>query len=91
MPCERRYLHLTKVALIGLCLMGLLSSCATDPIVQTRTEVLKVPESLLTPCTKSELAGNTYQAAIELAIKRGLDLDACNAQLEGIRKWSSQN
>ena len=57
----------------------------------TKTQTLKVPGSLLSPCPKSEIQGKTYQDAIELAINRGKDLDECNKRLEDIRRWSDSS
>ena len=70
--------------------MPLLHGCATDPIITSRIEVQRVPESLTTPCQKSLLRDNTYQGAIELAESRGKDLDECSARMADIRKWSAQ-
>ena len=55
----------------------------------TRYVTKPIPESLLADCTKSELEGNTYQAAIDLAINRGKDLDACNQRIKGIREYNA--
>lgn len=76
--------------MIALCLLPSLSGCATDPVIVTKTERERVPDSLTVSCPKSELSGDTYQAAIELAINRGKDVDECNSRLEDIRKWSAQ-
>lgn len=78
-----------RLAWIGACLLPLISGCATDPVApQIRVELQRVPEALLTPCSKTTWLGGTYQDAIELAIARGKDIDDCNARLEDIRKWS---
>ena len=79
-----------KAVLIGLCLLGLLPSCSTAPITVTRLQRERVPESLLLRCPKSELTSRTYGSVIELAKKRGLELDECNSRLDAIRKWDAQ-
>jgi hypothetical protein len=66
-----------------------LTSCATDPLIVTKTVQAQVPESLFLPCNKSQLAGTTYQDGLALAINRGLDLDECNRRLEDIHKYVS--
>jgi hypothetical protein len=74
--------------LIAVFLLPFLTSCATDPQIVTRYVTKPIPESLLGDCEKSELQGNTYQAAIDLAISRGKDLDACNQRIQGIREYN---
>jgi hypothetical protein len=65
-----------------------LSGCATDPIIQTRVEIQRVPEALTVACPVPSLDGSTYQAAIELALARGAALEECNRRLDDIRRWS---
>jgi len=68
-----------------------LTGCATpDPIIQTQTEIQRIPAALLTPCVKSTLSGKTYQDAIELAIARGKELSECAQRIEDIRAWSAK-
>lgn len=52
-------------------------------------EIQRVPESLLVPCPVSVLNGDTYQAAIELALALKVDIAECNRRLDDIRKWSA--
>lgn len=69
--------------------MQSLSGCATpDPLVVTKTEKDRVPESLLVPCPVSVLNGNSYQAAIEMALGLKADLAECQKRLDDIRAWS---
>ena len=89
MQSEKRYLRRIVSVLIALSLLQSLSGCATtEPLVVTRTEKERVPQSLLTPCPVSVLNGDTYQAAIELALSLKVDLQECNRRLEDIRRWS---
>ena len=88
-PSQRWFLKKIRLALIVTCLMPLLNGCGTNPIV-TKLEKQRVPQSLLVPCPKSDLERNTYLGAIELAERRGLDVDECNARIEDVRKWSEQ-
>ena len=85
---KRRYLKRINAVLIALSLLPFLTSCATPQIVTEHVQV-PVPGSLLLPCPKSELAGQTYQDAIQLAINRGKDLDECNQRFQDIRKYVS--
>ncbi len=85
--CQKRI----RVALIVSFLLPLLTSCASDPVIQKTVELQRVPESLLTPCPVTQLADNpTYADAINLARQRGLDLQECNKRFDDIRKWSAQ-
>lgn len=91
MQSEKRYLRRIVSVLIALSLLQSLNGCATpDPILVTKTEVQRVPEALLVPCPVSVLNGNTYQAAIELALSLKSDLAECNRRLDDIRSWSAQ-
>lgn len=77
--------------MICLSLMGLLPGCATERLV-TKTEFQKVPEALLVACPKTGLAEHpTYLDVFKLAEARGKDVDACNQQLDAIRKWSESS
>jgi hypothetical protein len=67
-----------------------LTGCATDPVIQTEIQIQRVPDALLVPCPIPSLDGNTYQAAIELALARGAALQECNRRLEDIRRWGSK-
>lgn len=83
--CRRRI----KIAFLVLCLMPFLGGCANlDPILTTKVVFQPIPESLLLPCTKSELEGDTYQAAIQLAINRGKDLEECSKRFDDIRDFT---
>ena len=83
--CRRRI----RIVYLALCLLPLLNGCASEPIIVTKVERERVPESLLVPCSKSQLEANpTYESAINLAEARGRDVDECNARLADIRKWS---
>lgn len=70
--------------------MPFLNGCATDPVIVSRIEVQRVPEALTVACPISEIAGSSYQAAIELALALRGDLAECNRRLEDIRRWSAQ-
>lgn len=72
--------------MIGTFLLLSLTACSSNPVL-THTEVQKVPAALLSPCEKSSGA-KTYLEAIQLAEKRGRELDECNKRLEDIRRWS---
>lgn len=74
----------------ALCLTPWLNGCASDPVITSRIEIQRVPESLTVPCQKSILSEKTYQGAIALAEARGKDLDECSARMADIRKWSAQ-
>lgn len=74
-------------AFLGIFLALYLSGCATDPVIQTRVEIQRVPDALTVACPISSLEGNTYQAAIELALALKVDLVECNRRMEEIRKW----
>lgn len=79
----------TRTVWAGIFLTLSLNGCSTLPILQTKVEKQRVPESLLVPCAKSDLEEKTYGGAIALAEARGLDVDACNERLNDIRKWSA--
>lgn len=70
-------------------LLPFLSGCATDPVVVSKVEIQRVPEALTVACPVPSMEGNTYQAAIELALARGMALAECNKRLEDIRRWSA--
>ena len=78
------------LASTAICLLPFLSACASDPVIQTQIEILRVPESLTVACPVSALDGSSYQAAIELALALKGDLVECNRRLGDIRKWSAQ-
>ena len=71
-----------------LAALGLVGCATTEPIVVTQREKERVPASLLTPCPVSVLNGDTYQAAIELALSLKVDLQECNRRLDDVRRWS---
>lgn len=73
--------------LIAISLLQSLSGCATDPVIQTRIEIQKIPESLTVACPIPAMDGGTYQAAIEFALALRLALGECNARMEDIRRW----
>ena len=74
----------------AICLMPLLSGCASDPVIVSEIQIQRIPESLTVPCPRSVLSEKTYQGAIALAESRGKDLDECSARMADIRKWSAQ-
>lgn len=74
--------------LIALSLMSTLNGCATPQTV-TKTELQRVPATLLSPCPLSELESKTYEGAILLAERRAQDVAECNKRLEDIRRWSA--
>jgi hypothetical protein len=76
--------------LIVTSLMPFLNGCASDPVIQTRTEIQRVPEALTVACPVSVLEGSSYQAAIALALALKGDLAECNKRLDDIRRWSQQ-
>lgn len=89
MRSEQHWNKKIRLAWIGVCLLPLLTSCASDPVIQTQIELQRVPESLLVPCPISQPDDRpTYADAINLARQRGLDLAECNRRIEDIRRWS---
>ena len=90
MNSKRLWTRKIRTVLIVLSLMPFLNGCATDPVIVSRIEVQRVPEALTVACPISEIAGSSYQAAIELALALRGDLAECNRRLEDIRRWSAQ-
>ena len=75
--------------LIALSLLSTLTACESVPVTVTKTELQRVPATLLSPCPLSELENKTYEGAILLAEKRAADIRECNKRLEDIRRWSA--
>lgn len=90
MSYEKRCLKRILPVLIAISLLQSLSGCASDPIIQTRVEVQRIPESLTVPCPVSQLGSQTYQGAIELALSLKQDLVECNRRMEEIRAFSGR-
>jgi hypothetical protein len=87
MNSKQRCLSRIKVALIVSFLAPWLTSCAVDPVIESRIELQRVPEALLVPCPISSLSDSTYQGAIELALALRLDIADCNKRFDDIRRW----
>lgn len=78
------------VALIALCLM-VLSACSSEQVVTVPVvEYVSPPEVLLRDCDSPQLDGDTYRAAVILAVQRGAAIDQCNADKRKLRQWSAQ-
>jgi hypothetical protein len=90
MNSKQRCLRKIRTAFLVASLIPLLTSCAVDPVIETRIELQRVPEALLVPCPISSLSDSTYQGAIELALALRLDLAECNKRLGDIRDWSGR-
>ena len=80
-----------KCALIVLCLLASLTSCATtepDKLVVDHYQKQPIPLSLLPDCVDAKIKdGATYQDAIDLAKARQQIIAACNKEIEEARKW----
>jgi hypothetical protein len=87
MNSKQRCLRKIRTAFLVASLIPLLTSCAVDPVIETRIELQRVPEALLVPCPISSLSDSTYQGAIELALALRLDIADCNKRFDDIRRW----
>lgn len=72
----------------------LLAACATTPQPPTLPEIVKVvvkeyvpiPDKLAQPCSVAKLKNRTVEAVVKAHNANVIALEACNRQLEGIRK-----
>ncbi len=84
-----------KCALIVLCLLASLTSCATtepDKIVSDHYIKVPIPLSLLPDCSDPQLKADkpTYQDGFDLAKARAQALKACNDEIAEARKWGRE-
>ncbi|UOW66282.1 transmembrane helix containing protein [Aeromonas phage vB_AspA_Bolek] len=73
-----------------ICLLLLLSGCASTPIV--RTEVVKSypPASLMVTCAVPDLNLSTYGAVVEEDVPTLIStIKACDYRFELLRKWAT--
>lgn len=82
-----------KSGLASVCLVLLLSGCATTPPVVTETKIERVypPAALTGPCPPPELRGNTNADLLDWALELQAELEACNADKAALRQWQSNN
>lgn len=68
-------------------------ACSSKPQVVTVTDTVYVrpPEYLLEPCAKTAPpVRGTNRDLLQFAIDLGLDIDACNEQINLIKEWNAQ-
>ena len=84
-------------ALTALCLSLILTACASDPEIVTRTEYrdrevpvrVKVPAGLLVDCQVSPMPipGDTWQDVWVVMVEKDKEQSTCNDRFDQIREW----
>lgn len=75
-------------ALKPLTLLLFLTACASDPVVQTRTEYRYPPSALLRPCPVPAYTGTKWVDVSQYAILLQARLEQCNADKTEMRALS---
>ena len=74
---------------ISLCLVSLVGCTTTETVVAPKTVKLSVPPALIEPCQKPDRRKwSTVKDIVATANINEARLNACSAQVDGIRAWN---
>ena len=78
-------------ALKLIILLPFLSSCASEPLIEYRTEYLMPPELLMRPCPVPEYTGSQWVDVARYAALVRVRLAQCDKDKAGMREWAEQS